>query len=290
MRKSVEYNAYELVCSLCLLFPSLSTKGDILKLNLSEIPRLKGCTQIAFDAYKKDLILRKNVEEYIHNFQKLNIIDIESVFLEGKKIKSPEIIHLNKDIDIKCAKADIYCRTISGQYIGLSVKQDVLCTKTNFSVEKIIGELEPSNELSTIRRKVLSKHGFMKHDPTKRSEVNALFYPNQENEYWDSLRKYIKHYETNIKEVMVRNMYPTNLPYKLYEFNGTELNVLQIDMSKITSEEHLPFYLDSHGNTRNAAKLFYILIVGNERYRVEVRWKGNIHNTSPQFLTHKLKN
>jgi len=97
--------------------------------------------------------------------------------------------------NIHICGADIYCRTISGQYIGLSVKQDVLCTKTNFSVEKIIGELEPSNELSTIRRKVLSKHGFMKHDPTKRSEVNALFYPNQENEYWDSIRKYIQLYE-----------------------------------------------------------------------------------------------
>jgi hypothetical protein len=34
--------------------------------------------------------------------------------------------------------------------------------------------------------------------------------------------------------------------------------------------------------------LFYKLTCDEKNYRVEVRWKGNIHNASPQFQIHDL--
>lgn len=51
--------------------------------------------------------------------------------------------------------------------------------------------------------------------------------------------------------------------------------------------EHMPYYYDKKGVKRQTAKLFYQLKVFNDIYRVEVRWKGNIHNSSPQFLVHE---
>ena len=41
------------------------------------------------------------------------------------------------------------------------------------------------------------------------------------------------------------------------------------------------------GDDRDAAKLFYQLKVDSKKYRIEIRFKGDIWASSPQFLTHE---
>ena len=49
------------------------------------------------------------------------------------------------------------------------------------------------------------------------------------------------------------------------------------------------YYLNKKGVERNAAKMFYQLIVDQKKFRVEIRWKGNIHTSSPQFQIYEDK-
>ena len=60
-------------------------------------------------------------------------------------------------------------------------------------------------------------------------------------------------------------------------------------LSKSSFEEYLPYYLNKNGQQKRAAKLFYQLVVDKKKYRVEVRWKGNVHGGSPQFQIHDDK-
>jgi hypothetical protein len=75
----------------------------------------------------------------------------------------------------------------------------------------------------------------------------------------------------------------------MYEYDGETFYSLnkQVELSEVTFEEYTPYYFDSKSNQRKAAKLFYRLSIGEKNYRVEVRWKGNIHNSSPQFQIHE---
>jgi len=62
---------------------------------------------------------------------------------------------------------------------------------------------------------------------------------------------------------------------------------LSKEMSVVTLEEHEPYYHTTKGKRRNAAKLFYRLSIQDKHYRVEIRWKGNIFASSPQFQIHE---
>ena len=55
----------------------------------------------------------------------------------------------------------------------------------------------------------------------------------------------------------------------------------------ISFKEHLPYYLENHGEKRKTAKLFYQLRIGSKCYRVEIRWKGNVFQASPQYQIHE---
>ena len=74
----------------------------------------------------------------------------------------------------------------------------------------------------------------------------------------------------------------------MYEFDGTLFVKFNknIDFSTGTFEEYFPYYLNKNGEERQTAKLFYRLTVGDSIYKVEIRWKGNIYNASPQFQIH----
>jgi hypothetical protein len=54
----------------------------------------------------------------------------------------------------------------------------------------------------------------------------------------------------------------------------------------VTFEEHADYYKMKNGEERSAAKLFYQLCISQKKYRVEIRWKGNVHDASPQFQIH----
>jgi hypothetical protein len=58
--------------------------------------------------------------------------------------------------------------------------------------------------------------------------------------------------------------------------------------SKLSFEEYKPYYFfkNKPEKERKAAKMFYILVVDDLVYRVEIRFKGN-NFCSPQFLLQK---
>ncbi len=78
------------------------------------------------------------------------------------------------------------------------------------------------------------------------------------------------------------------MPYNINEFHGTSItNTKHVtNINKVLFEEYDSYYMTSNGEVRNAAKLFYRLCIDEKKYRVEIRWKGNIHDASPQFMIH----
>lgn len=296
-RKSVEYNAYELVFALCLCMSSIETVDDIFNIQYDDIVnKLQGCTKDAYEEYMKDLKTRRSthVKKYIASLRdKVNNIvsyeDVQTVFLEGKILTSPELIELNENVNNKQAKADVYVKTReNSSYIGFSIKQSSDCTKSNFSVEKIAKEFDTNVDLPEIRKKFLKNAGFETFKKEERQKVNALFYAsNENNEYWTAVRKHIIDCNAEIKRKIVACLYPTDISYPLFEFDGEKMMNLKVEIENVIFEEHEPFYKKKQGNMRKAAKLFYKLSINNEEFRVEIRWKGTVHTASPQYQIHK---
>ena len=186
-------------------------------------------------------------------------------------------------------KSDIYIKQKNNVFIGLSVKQSKYATKSNYSAQKMLGK-EKDEQLTKIKKTYLIEQGFPKFNKMDRDKVNALFYPqNKLNPYMNQLNEEIENNKQNLAKVLVEKLYCSNVNYDVYEFDGIELTKLVriIDESDITFEEHLPYYYNTKGEEREAAKLFYKLTCNDKKYRVEVRWKGNIHNASPQFQIHE---
>ena len=86
-------------------------------------------------------------------------------------------------------------------------------------------------------------------------------------------------------------MFPTELRYPLYEFDGSSFEKLNVSASSIVNfVEHDDYYFDKNGDRRKAAKMFYKLVVNEKTYRVEIRFKGDNWNGSPQFQIHNDSN
>lgn len=298
-RKNVDYNAYELIASLCLNNPTIETKEQCLDVSYESVcEKIKGCSQETFQNYKKDIECRsvRSIQKYIQCFKQgiqTNPVftqEITAIYLEGKTITTPKIIQLNEHVNNKCAKADIYIEFSTNEIIGVSIKQSKNCTKSNYSVEKIIKQCctnpDEAEQLCKIRKQLLKDAGFENHQKEQRKQVNQLFYPKEENIYWNQVKQYISTYNESIKKQLVEYLYPVELPYVLYEFDGKKLKELKINDSEIVFHEHDEYYYTKKKVLRNAAKLFYQLKVNNQTYRVEIRWKGNIHDASPQFQLH----
>ena len=308
-RKNVDYNAYELVFALGLCDSSLDTKVKIMDYSFEDASaKLKGCSEKSYEQYKNDVKTRKpaDIEKYLKNLHKnkSEVIseEIVNVYLEGKTLKTTELKALNKNIDDKQAKADVYVKLKSGTFIGFSIKQDDACTKTNFSVEKMLVELisdqmkkkEFKKEIADQRKQILKAHGIdNKNLKEKRDLANRLFYDSMEgtNAYWNALRIHIENKNTEIKHKLISNLFPVDLPYDLYEFGGDGFSKLNVSISddNTSFKEHNPYYFDDKGTRRKTAKMFYKLVVNDKKYRVEVRFKGNAWAGAPQFLTHQDK-
>jgi len=295
IRKRCNNNAFELVCAVLLLNESVNNYTE-LKTKLED-PRLV-CSEQDLKEYKKDLELqdKKKLKSYISVFNEsariVSIPDIDSVYLTGQSTSSyPEILKLNKGIDKKILKADIYIKTIDGSFIGLSVKQMKNATKSNYSVHAMFTP-QDSAKLNIIKNQVLES--FPKFKKEDRKEVNEIF-KDSNNNYWEYLRIMIKRYNDHIVSVLFDCITCYKLKYPIYEFNGDSMNRINRDGMVFNKDlirlyEHPPFYLDSKGKPRSAAKLFYMFEdnINNKKYRVEIRWKGNIHNSSPQFQLFEL--
>lgn len=238
----------------------------------------------------------KFVNSYIQNFRtflltsdKFSKDQIQKVFISGKLNRHPEIMELNKNVQKIDAKADIYVLFKDGIYVGISVKQSKNATKSNYSVQKMLGQ-EANAQLTNIRKQFLTDNGFAKFNKEQRPQINELFYPqNNNNPYWAMLRTLISEKKQELIAQLTQRLVCQAVPYEMYEYDGESFYCLnrEMDLSQVTFEEHMPYYFDTKGNPRNAAKLFYRLCVGEKIYRVEIRWKGNIHNSSPQFQLHE---
>lgn len=309
---SVEYNGMEFLTALMLKFSDFTdfeslcekikivyTDFDTYKQYIVFNPNPSDPTSEMneFRSYVNDIGKKKKfVNDYIQNFRELfssnnafTYEQIERVFISGKLNHHDEIAELNKDVSKIDAKADVYVKLNTGKIVGISVKQSRDATKSNYSVQKMLGE-DCDTELTQIRKKFLSDCGYPTFEKEQRSVVNELFYPqNTNNPYWQTLKNMIEERKSYIIQKITEPLLCSNVPYDMYEYDGESFHYLnkQVELSLVTFEEHLPYYHDSKGNLRNAAKLFYKLTIGEKVYRVEVRWKGNIHNSSPQFQLHE---
>jgi hypothetical protein len=265
-----------------------------MKKNKPNYENLKFNKDTDFDEYFTDICLKKNIiDTYITNF-KNNINkhpeitnNIKKIYISGKINKHSEITKLNIGLSRLDTKSDIYIELLNDDFIGLSIKQSKQATKSNYSVQKILPK-ETDIRLTQIKKNYLIEKEFPKYNKSNREKVNSLFYPqNKENPYMNSLKEEIKINQKIILTFLIEKLNCYNINYNIYEFNGIEISKLEKTTSNSTFEHYEPYYYDTKGNERKAAKLFYRLIHGNKTYRVEIRWKGNIHNSSPQFQIHE---
>ena len=306
-RMSVEHNGMELVAGIVIKYRDINNYDEL----LSKIKEI--ITEICIDKnnygsiklnkpddlqnYVNDIGKKKQiVEPFINNLRGTLVAfldfvpeNIKRVFISGKKNRHPEIETLNSGIDRLQAKADIYVQFNDDKISGISVKQSKYATKSNYSVQKMLGK-DNDSILTEIRKKYLNENGFTHFDKNQRHSVNELFYPEKkDNVYFAKLRECISENKTEISRQLVEPLFCSNVGYDMYEYDGTNFIQLNriIDTSQITFEEHLPYYYDNSGTERKAAKLFYRLVVEKKVFRVEIRWKGNIYNASPQFQIHE---
>lgn len=311
-RKSTDNNAYELAYALAFIYEN-ETAETIKEKTYDEVKEQEVEIEISkheFDNYMDDLKTRsnKNVNSYLTNTRKTfkDKIDkkVKKVYIEGKKLKTRKLIDLNKNNDLKEAKADAYVELEDGSIIGVSIKQDKHCTKSNFSVEKMISEIindkTMGKALSEARQTVIKNAG-LESDARKlklktttkdekesiRGKLNDLFRPSNENIYWNKVKEEIEKNNHEIANRIVRNLFPRNLGYELYEFDGSDFDRLDYnDELTTTFKEHERYRKTKKGEDRTAAKLFYQLKVNGKKYRVEIRFKGDIWSSSSQFQAH----
>jgi len=256
-------------------------------------PFIKFNSENDIHRYYKDIQTKiKIINKYITNFNnkiknRINLLDITDVFVGGKSNKHLEINILNKNINRLDAKSDIYLKFTNGSMTGISVKQNKNATKTNYSVQKMLGK-DINTNLSAIKLEYLTNKGFPKFNKNTRSQVNKLFYPNvKNNTYMNLLRNEIDKNSISLAKQLTSHLYCYDVPYDVYEFDGDELNQLNIKIdSNLIFTEHTPYYFTKKGIQRNAAKLFYKLSCNQKNYRVEIRWKGSVY-CSPQFHIHE---
>lgn len=297
-RKNCDYNGFELICALCLVYESINNLNDILTMNYN-CDKLK-ISYKGFKLYLDDIKTRdrEKVNKYILQFKEHNKIPlnrIRHVYLTGKSVNHEILKQLNEGYDKKEVKADVYIEMNDDSWFGLSVKQNTECTKTNYSIYKFMPK-EVACLLNEIKLNWLKKCGFPEHNENQKEAVNLALRPTEDNEYWNAVKKMIEKYKTHIRETLFTYIHSTNVKYEMFEFDGDKMYKLkeQRDDFKLYFELHN--FKKANGEDRDASKIFYMYKEINtinaniQEYRVEVRFKNsNKHNgNAPQFLMHKI--
>ena len=285
LTNSTETLNYETICNISTKWIQDNAIIDQLKLN-----KFSDLKYYVADLLKKPDIINQRIKTFNELISTCSIKfeNIVCIYISGKKNAHEKINNLNKNIDNKLAKSDLYIEYECGNFVGWSCKQSANATKSNYSVHKMLGP-QVSSKLNIIKKEFLISNGFPKFSKHERESVNKLFYPNRENVYWEQLRIEIANANQLIKTLLIDCLYGATMPYNIYEFDGASITNSRkhtIDIDKVIFEEHTPYYMTSNGEFRNAAKLFYRLCVDEKKYRIEIRWKGNIHDASPQFMIH----
>ena len=302
-RSSVEFNGMELICALVLFNRNITNFNNLIEYlthmennkiiyeNILKFNSEKDFVEYVNDIHKKKKIINNYITQFkiqIEPINSLSLDNIKKIYISGKINKHQEIDILNNNLCHMEAKSDIYVELKDDKFVGLSVKQSKDATKSNYSVQKILGE-EVDELLTKIKKNFLKEQGFLKFNKMDRNKVNVLFYPQyKENPYMNRLKEEIENKKENISRFLIDKLFCSNINYDIYEFDGTKLiKLIKETEQSPTFEEYLPYYHDKKGKERKTAKLFYKLTYNNKIYRVEVRWKGNIHNASPQFQIHE---
>ena len=307
-RVPVEYNGMELVFAILVLYENIITYEQMMELitdiriyPYNHTNLIFNDFEVDFTNYVKDIqIKKKQVNDYIVSFlnihintEKLQKNKIKCVYISGKTNRHVRIMELNAGLDKKETKADVYIEYLTGVIAGISIKQCVNATKSNYSVHKMFENKELDKILTEEKRNYLNNHGFLSFNKKDRPTINKLFYPqNKENAYWVRIKEEIANNNKKITDKLIQLLYCLNVPYEMYEFDGVTFTHLNHSMDVLTNnicsfEEHIPYYFNKNGEERKTAKLFYRLTIGETIYRVEIRWKGNIYDASPQFQIHK---
>ena len=323
-RKNVDFNICELVDAILIAFhckllapaaasaPATPTNANTIRtlcqewLDTISVPsciRLNDFTDLSkylTDFTSKTACISKRIVEFekvVVANPAFKFTDISCIYISGKKNAHPKIQTLNAGLDIKQQKGDIYIEYTTGEITGWSCKQSQNATKSNYSVQKILGP-EISKQLKKTKSEFLAANGFPVRIKEQRDSVNQLFYPkNKENPYWEKMRDEIAKNKSTVITELVKGLTGYTIPYPLYEFDGTSFQSLNAavsmnddahaDVTPLTTfEEHADYYMMKNGEERSAAKMFYQLCVVGKKYRVEIRWKGNVHGASPQFQIH----
>ena len=296
-RKSCECNSVEMITALVCADRTVKTSDALLMyMNSNTLPSNLLCDENQSNGYIKNIISMKpsTIQTYISNIQTLltenPVIPYSEivVYLTGKTITFSEINNINKGLDVKMCKGDIYIKYKNqvgmDEWISISVKQSPNASKSNYSVEKLIQNKEESGELTRLKIKMLDDNGFHISTKSDRPKMNKLFY--EKNPYFDALRCSIETHKDYIKKTIIDCIYSHGVPYPVWEYNGKTLEQLNkhvVEIHRVIFEEHLPFYMTKKGKSRKCAKMFYLLTTPTKSYRVEVRWKGEIRTASPQF-------
>ncbi len=290
----------ELISALMLVDPAISFEDIV---NKTSIPNNLKCPEDEFHKYIDDMKLRmnttsgeKSLREYYTNFKthvtQTSFIDhVLYVIVCGKKNHYEEVDTANADLDsknAKDAKSDIMIMLDNDKPVGMSIKASKEATKSNYSVPKFFA-IDEQKTCKEVKTNMLADAGYPLFKKEERKEHNALFY-NSNNPFFNLLRDLIAKHNKDIAKSMVESLCGTRLAYDLYEFDGKDLMKLNkdIDYEAVQFYECEEFYLKDNGERRETAKMFYKLVNGSSAYRVEVRWKGNIHTAFPQFQIHNI--
>lgn len=303
-RKSVEYNGMELIAALLLKYNDFND-FDELTAKITSMTQDKTTYESAiilngpndFGKYAEDISVKQaitnrfilHLKESLKKYPIFCVENIAVVYVSGKINKHQKIQALNANLSNLEAKSDIYVELADGTMVGFSIKQSKCATKTNYSVQKILG-VEEDKFLTNMKKQYLKNNGIVRFDKLEREKVNKLFYfQNKDNPYWIELKKMLEIHKIKIISLLVQSLFCSNVLYDVYEFNGEQLVRLNqtLDVSDVSFEEHLPYYYCKMGDERETAKLFYRLKIEKKVFRVEIRWKGNIYNSSPQFQLHE---
>lgn len=214
------------------------------------------------------------------NYNRINDDEFQSIKQINKKLEEE-----NPNDKKKICKSDIYIKFKSNKHIGASIKKDKICTKANYSVQKMLKEIvdiDLSNNLNNIKNRLLQDNYITRQNyKSKRDTYNNIF--RQNNAYYNELLKNIENNENEIIKRLLCNMFScNNKDYDVYELWDIDYKLL-----KLTKEmKHMKIVVNNEKKSKSkASKLFFKL-----KYKkidfidLEIRFKGNPFN-SPQIQT-----
>ena len=295
-RKACETNWAELVITMKNLYPEIKTKQDL----LNKIDMLKKDKRFVIDGgdshldqYVKDIKLRKEkgIENYIKNFDVDKFKGFEKVILSGKSIQNFNELKevninpkTNKEYERKWVKSDLYLIYPLGRIIGISVKDSDGATLTNYSVEKILKDINVNHDFKEDRISVL-KECFgenYKYTKEQRPLANKLFY-NKGKVYFTGLLENIEQNREGFKKEIFTHVFPS-LHYEVYGYNGKTLKDLNELSNKIDGQKK-EIRRNKNYETNISAKLWFSIFLDDiEEWKFCIRGKNDIYKGSFQIL------